>query len=317
MTGLPLCGMIFSRDRAMQLDAALASFYRHARDGAGLELAVIYATGNTFHARQYDELKAAYAAQPGLRFIRQGRFRQDVLTVLAEGARPPWGLGAYCRIAGLHRRLGFLAWPLFGLWRMRRTLPRFILFLVDDNLFVRDFRLVDCIAALSEAPDALGFSLRLGRNTTWCYAHAQPQALPAFRPGPGETLSFDWTRAEADFHYPLEVSSSIYRIADLLPFLSSMRFANPNQLEGGLAASTSRFRFGPRLLCYPQSVTFCNPVNKVQTQYDNLAGTQIAYSSQDLAERFARGQRVDVTAYDNFVPTGCHQEVALVFKGDV
>src|SRR5258706_12280051 len=42
----------------------------------------------------------------------------------------------------------------------------YVLFLVDDSLFVREFNLQSAIESLDDQPDALGFSLRLGPNTT-------------------------------------------------------------------------------------------------------------------------------------------------------
>jgi thiamine biosynthesis protein ThiI len=37
------------------------------------------------------------------------------------------------------------------------------------------------------------------------------------------------------------------------------------------------------------------------------------YTSQDLAEMFDQGLRIDIAAYAGFVPLGCHQEVELHF----
>ncbi len=70
----------------------------------------------------------------------------------------------------------------------------------------------------------------------------------------------------------------------------------------------------PALLCYEQSVTFCNPVNKVQTVYANRAGTASEYAADHLAELFDQGYRVQVAAYAGFVPSACHQEVELTYE---
>ena len=69
--------------------------------------------------------------------------------------------------------------------RMRRAAsqtPNHVLFLVDDALFVRPFRLEVAAQALDSNADALGFSLRLGRNTSNCYVLGRAQALPEFEP---------------------------------------------------------------------------------------------------------------------------------------
>ena len=150
-----------------------------------------------------------------------------------------------------------------------------ILFLVDDNIFVRDFRLGDVVKALADNPSAIGFSLRLGRNTTSSYMLGRSQSLPGFISAKNGYLSFDWTVSELDFGYPLEVSRSVYRVPDILPLLNGLDYKNPNTLEALLDANkTVLLRARPRLLCCETSVTFCNPANKVQDICPaNRAGT--------------------------------------------
>jgi hypothetical protein len=67
-------------------------------------------------------------------------------------------------------------------------------------------------------------------------------------------------------------------------------------------------------LCFETSVTFCNPVNMVQQSYPNRAGQSVAFNVGDLAKRFERGERIDVTVLNGFVPNACHQEVNFRFK---
>lgn len=192
------------------------------------------------------------------------------------------------------------------------TLHEFVLFLVDDCLFVGDFSLADCAAALRSHPDAIGVSLRLGRNTTHCYAMDKPQRLPPLKPASESLLAFRWPDADYDFGYPLEVSSSIYRAADVRELLAQTPFRNPNTLEAELANRSGQFRDShPVLLCPGQSLAFCAPVNLVQQVCGNRAGSQPEMSANALAEKFADGWRIDVARFDGFVPTGCHQEVEL------
>jgi hypothetical protein len=186
---------------------------------------------------------------------------------------------------------------------------------VDDTLFVRDFALQEAKDALAAAPAALGFSLRLGRNISHSYVHNQEQSLPVFATLEENILSFIWKKAVLEFNYPLEVSSSIYRLADIQPLLETLSFENPNQLEGNMVKNVSKFsRNQPYLLCYETSVAFCNPVNKVQTLFDNRAGEKVSYSSEELAGMYEEGLRVRVEALSDFIPQACHQEVELHFS---
>jgi hypothetical protein len=227
---------------------------------------------------------------------------------------------------GLRRGLIGLGWR-FGfinnLWKQESAINKMILFLVDDNIFVKDFFLDEAIQCLMNEPEALGFSLRLGTNTTYCYTLDKNQALPTFivvhsppsKQSSPAILKYDWTAGDADFGYPLEVSSSIYRLDDILSVLNRLSFMNPNFMESKLSRQASRFnQLKPYLLCYENSVTFCNPVNKVQTAHQNRAGEKFGYTVEELAHRYELGERIKVTEYEGFIPTGCHQEVDLFFE---
>ena len=316
--------IIFSRDRAMQVDAVLRSFFLHCQDAAETaQVHVIYKATSARHAAQYEQLAHDY---PLVNFVRQSNFRADTLRLLDP----------YPANHLLYRLMGFLGALGFRVGtrpdrflrrfadvsrhRLIRALlphiafPRGILFLVDDNLFVQDFSLQPVLSTLAEHGDVLGFSLRLGRNTTYCYSADQPQPTPPFFAPASGLLKFNWLKAGYDFGYPLEVSSSVYLDVVIAPFLVSVPFGNPNELESAMASRTNVFRKShPALLCFEQSVTFCNPVNLVQSFHPNRAGEQYPYGVDDLLESFERGERIDVQAYSGFAPNACHQEVPLHF----
>lgn len=323
---MPTKILLFSRDRAMQLDALLRSFFLRCQDCQQGQVYALYRASTAQHARQYHILKEAY---PEVNFIEQTHFRCDVLRILN-----PFPLGSLSRrFYDILNQLIAAIIVLEGvpvrlvrsvLLRMRTEilgslLPEFpddrqILFLVDDNIFTADFSLTNGVQALQEHPDALGFSLRLGANMRHCYSLDQPQSLPEFIVLQNEILKFDWTTAELDFAYPLEVSSSIYRVKDILPILATRPFGNPNELEYILAVSAVNFvEQKPLLLCPEVSYTFCNPLNLVQNFAPNRAGDQIEYSSERLADLFDQGYRVNIAAYHGFVSQSCHQEAPLEF----
>ena len=267
-------GLIFSKDRAMQLQATIESFLLHCQDMGTIDLVVLYKTSNGLHAQQYEELKRRFS---NINFVEESNFRTQVLTILGKF--------------------------------------NYVLFLVDDNLFVKDFHLIDITSSLQENTDAAGFSLRLGKNTNYCYTKDSTQTLPLFQQSRTGILTYNWTQAEFDFGYPLELSSSIYRTRDILILLDELEFNNPNILEGQMAAN-ARFFAGQKstLLCCENSLTFCNPINKVQSVWNNRCCSDNKYSADALAELFHKGVRIDVESYSNFIPNACHQEVQLYFK---
>ncbi len=267
-------GLIFSKDRTMQLRATLESLFLHCKDCDEISLTVLYKVSNLLHRQQYDDLKNRFG---NVTFIEEQDFKQQTL-----GA-----IGTF----------------------------EYILFLVDDNLFVRDFCLADVVRSLRYNHDSIGFSLRLGRNTDYCYMLSSQQALPKFRQAGSGILKYYWPGQQYDFGYPLEVSSSVYRVRDILELLVQLEFSNPNMLEGQMAANSQLYsQARSSLLCYECSVTFCNPVNVVQNVYENMHGTVNNYTYEELGDCFSQGMVVDVEKYTGFIPNAAHQEAKLYFK---
>lgn len=269
-------GMIFSKDRAMQLDATLCSFYLHCQDPSLISLEVLYRASGDHHEKQYRWLANHY---PRVTFIPESDFKRQLLTSI---------------------------------------LPHeYVLFLVDDNLFVRDFSLEQITDLLTKYPDSLGYSLRLGINTTHCYSYGCDQELPVFQEIEHGAMLYDWTTARLDFAYALEVSSSCYRISDLYPLLQILPFSNPNTLEALLSTLRGNFLHKRHLICNKRTLTFCNPINKVQQVFtQNRAGEIFSYSAEDLSDLFDRCYRVDVRRYAGYLPKACHEEVKLYFTSE-
>jgi hypothetical protein len=145
------------------------------------------------------------------------------------------------------------------------------------------------------------------------------QRLPDFHPAGTGVLGFDWTTADADFGYPLEISSSMYRLSMMVSLIRRLKFSDPNTLESQLAIRAKRFgRRHPCLLCPESSVAFSAPLNRVQEVYTNRAGENLEWSAGRLAERFDDGYRLDIATLDGFVPEACHQEidVSLIRRKD-
>ncbi|MGO9178336.1 MAG: glycosyltransferase family 2 protein [Candidatus Limnocylindrales bacterium] len=276
-TGPVVSVLVFSKDRPLQLDAALRSLKLDCDALDPASVRVLYRTSTPFFASQYRVLANQHA---DLAFVREQGFKADLMR-LVDGSR-------------------------------------YVFFVVDDTLFVRQFSVAQAIRALESEPGCLGVSLRLGRNTRYCYTVDKLQQPPAFEGLDSGLLSFDWTQAEHDFGYPLEISSSIYRTEDLLPLLAELEYQNPNTLEAALAARAASFRANlPRLACYQQSVAFSVPANLVQTAWRNRVDGRPELTVEALGRAFNQGQRLDVQRYQGFVANACHQELDFVYVQDL
>jgi hypothetical protein len=189
---------------------------------------------------------------------------------------------------------------------------RVVMFLVDDTLITRPFSLGLALEALTREPRALGFSLRLGINTTYFYMLDRPQALPAFQTMGRGVLQYEWRGAEHDFGYPLEISSSLYRTADLIPLLRDLEFRNPNTLEAEVATRSATFADRrPLLLCFERSVAFSAPLNLVQQEFPNRSRGAADCSVDALSRLFDQGLRLDVAAWTDHTARGAHEEIDL------
>lgn len=261
--------LIFSRDRAMQLQATIESLFLHCEES--MDITVLYKATSSLHRKQYERLRKKFRE---IDFQEEYDFQIQIQSIVSQFEN--------------------------------------VLFLVDDNIFIKDFSLSDITKSLRENPDAVGFSLRLGRNTVYCYTKDEKQKLPEFEVLDDGILKYNWTQSVHDFSYPMEISSSIYRSTDILPLLRNLKFDNPNTLEGCMAASRHLYSENKsRFLCYERSVVFSNPINMVQTVALNRAGNNEKNSSENLARMFEDGFEVDVDSYSGFVPESCHQEMEL------
>jgi hypothetical protein len=190
---------------------------------------------------------------------------------------------------------------------------KYVMFCVDDTIFLRYFDLESIRNLLDVHKHAIGFSLRLGLNTDYCYMKDRNQELPKFKKIQCGCLKYEWIGADLDFAYPLEISSSVYRRDDIVKLLNKADFHNPNTLE--VALHRKRYLLSkPYLLCYPKSVAVSVPWNKVQTQFpNNRCGTLTAES---LDKYYKAGKRMDIEAYANFDTNAAHQDLPLMLEGE-
>jgi len=266
-------GVVFSKDRPLQLDAVLASLDVNVGDLALARVTVLYAASTPSFAAQY---RIVALDHPHVRFRRESDFKRDLVDIVAGS--------------------------------------RYVLFLVDDTIFVGDASLATGISSLASDPLCVGFSYRLGRNTTYCYTMDRPQNLPAMEAAESGTVKYDWPGMDFDFGYPLEVSSSLYRTADILPLLETLPYRNPNTLEDLLAGQAAGFaKRRPRLACYERSVAVSVPANLVQVGWVNRIGGHPELSADSLAREFGKGRRLDVAHYRGHVAKAAHEELSFTF----
>jgi hypothetical protein len=269
--------IIFSRDRAMQLDLLLESL---DRNGARLfsPAYVLYRATDADHERAYR--------------ICRDRYPSVILV--------PDGVSSFRLVARLSESADFAC------------------FFTDDSVLYRALMSPLPLDALRDSR-LLCFSLRLGRNTTWCYPHGRAQSLPVFevsevRGSPTRgALVWDWVGAAVDFGYPASVDGHVFRGATLRPALYDCPVdASPNQVEDHLVRALAADR---RLMAsYPESCLVGLPLNIVTETHSNRHGEAFPFSADELLGRYLDGQRIALDRLDFSDVRGAHQEIELVFE---
>lgn len=295
----------------MQVDATLRSFFNHCQDPDNAKITVLYAYSNEQHAKQYEQLTQDWEKYSQVIFCKERHFREDLLNILNPFSKLSLNNLQYKLLLFTDRRIAKRLHHFVAIPRSDAV----VLFLVDDTIFTSEFLLKEISTALATNSDALGFSLRLGKNISHSYMLRRDEIQPIFNEVGSTLLKFRWTDGDMDFGYPLEVSSSAYRLVDVISSLTSVSFSNPNYLEGGMNLNKKRFLTSrPNLLCYPISKAFCNPINLVQNvSLENRRAEQVQYSTDELAALFDQGKRISIASFHHFIPNSCHVEANLIF----
>lgn len=293
--------LIFSKNRPLQLDLLLNSFYLNCLQSDSTDIYVVYTCDDQYE-NSYNQL-----------IKEQKEKERNNITFIYENQ--------------------FASFKSSFIYNLQNTKYEYVMFLVDDNIFTNKFDLLQIKSLLEHNPDAIGFSLRLGKNTKNCYPLKKEQEIPKdigynyiinfsslfeildkrFLPEVDfRVFAFDWTKSQLDFNYPLEVSSSIYRVKDIFFLLRDSKYKNPNELEAQLYANLHYFYNKLKLLSYYRSVAFCAPMNKVQNVVlNNRFSNMNMFSEESMLTMYKNGFRIDPVKFEGFISNGCHQEVAL------
>jgi len=281
---MELLTIIFSKDRASQLDLLLRSFSRNDDQDVFENVAILYTVSNERFQYGYDILINNYyndcdGDTYGIRWYKEQDFRTDLLNIIA------------------------------------RHKPSHIVFMVDDMIMMRPlaFAINDGFNLLANQPVAT-ISLRLGHNTYWQYQTNSETMMPTVFKDVKNGL-YVWNRltipSTMNFNYPFSVDAHIFRTDLILPIIDAIPFTFPNDLEGGMQ---THIHYAPPLMACQKMSAFINaPINRVQDKYPNRVGDTHSISSEELNDKFLDGLFIDYDSIDFDKVRGCHQELEMEF----
>lgn len=275
--------IIFSKDRAAQLDACLRSFLACCTDDKSLlNISVLYKASTSEYAEGYDLCKAnPDFAQIDWRLQRHDlSFKKDLLLI----------------------------------FRGKENVP-LTMFLVDDIIFKDAFSFFDPeIVSLLDTQLLLACSLRLDTGITQCYATSSPSPLPSFT----KNRVWQWYGASGDWGYPYSVDGNVYRTNDMLRKMNASEFLNPNQFEAVMNfTNSSTIGLGTPekpsyMICYEQSKLVNIPANRVQDEYKNRVGNIM--SAEAMNAQFLLGKRISLKTVSGLENETVHVEVPIVWE---
>jgi hypothetical protein len=231
----PTEGIVFSKDRALQLHALLSSYLENVISPAPLHILCCVST--PLHQKAYDKVMEIFSGI--FSFTRQSSdasFKDDLVKLLES----------------LHAQKVF--------------------FLVDDILVIekfdiRDFALLDT--------DKTVPSLRMGLNLKKCYTVQKEQPLPELMPSHDindDKIFWKWDHGLYDWSYPLSVDGHLFSTQEITTMTKLINFSAPNTYEDQLQIFRRFFAIRTGV-GYKKSKIVNIPCNKVQKVNKNIHGS--------------------------------------------
>ena len=221
--------MVFSKDRACQLDLTLSTYKKHFKEWKDNKLTILYTHSNASYENGYKKLMQLH---PEFAWVKESNFHDDTVSIF-----------------------NLIEAPLVS-------------FLVDDDVFINDVSLSERgINALIKNTNILCVASRMNRDINYCYtANIQtPPPTSFYQEGSWEwnvsSLAGDWC-------YPMSIASfHIFRRSDLIRAINTAPFRAPNSFEGTCLAPNAPKK--PLMILLDNQKCICGVNNRVQTENSN------------------------------------------------
>lgn len=259
--------VIFSKDRPAQLELLLRSLHVAWQDPKSAKVSVLYRSTAMYQAA-YQDLARQFSRWHFVDESVSGSFKAGLLRVLEP------------------------ATPVF-------------IFLVDDQVFLRPFKLSLIVQRFAQAGQACAtISLRLhpGVDYSYCFrTHSPAQTLE------NETLKTFWAEEpnNSDWAVVMSLDGNLYRREDILPILQDTDYSNPCFLEHRMVHGTP---FGDKsyFLCQREPVIVTVPLNQTQDTHHHRHGELMDLAS--LNQAYLNGARIALLPYWGTTGRMVHRE---------
>lgn len=267
-------GIVFSKDRALQLHALLSSYFACTKNPARLH--VLYKTSSDRHSRSYKELRELFR-DSDIAFIPEASFREDLERLIA-------GINA--------------AW---------------LFFMTDDGIFIDSYDMNDLLFVdpLKVVPTLIK-GLDLTYCFIQDKQQSLPEFIqPAGTPLPANVKCWEWGQAQrgSDWAYPLSLDVSFYDKYEMQALIENISYEGPNSLENALHENYAPVFLQRKGLCFAKAKYVNVTCNVVNNEHKNRHTG--LHSIAELLERWEAGERI---VFEDFYGKTCAEAESSSFR---
>jgi hypothetical protein len=223
--------IIFSKDRALQLDGLIRSMLHHV---SGTYTAhVIYCASNEAHDCAYHELIDSIQNTDRIQWTKEAEFKKDLVCTLQQ------------------------------------VQTESVCFLVDDIVFIRPVDL-DALDPNAIHGGIVSLRLGSDITFCYTkQKKMQPPALNPINEQ-RDLLQFSWEDGNYDWAYPLSVDGHIFSTSEILIAAKQLDYRAPNTFEQALQILKPLYQKRPGY-CFESPRMFNIPLNRVQNENNNIS----------------------------------------------
>lgn len=250
--------IVFSFNRAIQLDTLLTSFQKYWKIPS-YQLDVIYNSSNENFQKGYELLINKMRNNKNIKFHKEspkfdGYTCKEIFGSLGN-------IKHYIKLPYIRKPKSNFRTLLIQL--MKNNASKNIMFLTDDAMFIENVEITpEIINWIEEAPYERQFSLRLGKGM-----NNQPHNVQEFK------NYLDWNLKDmphmTNWGYRFSVDAHIYNKQIILEFFKKYIFTNPNSLEGYIESKIKSKGYLYHGRSFMQAKLLSFPINMVQTVDNN------------------------------------------------
>ncbi len=265
--------VVFSKDRAMQLNAMLESYFNFVKNP--VNLFIIFQASSKVHYHAYTEIKSIFKnSLVDIQFIHENEgFRSTLISVL------------------------------------NKIKTQSMIFLTDDDMFINNIDLT-CFSEIDPLKSVV--TLRHSPHIRYSYTAGSKHSTPFLKPmqvDRVDAFEFQWFESKNEWSDPWSVDGHMLSTAEVRVLTSISNFKAPNSYEGALKSFNDIInnRTG---ICFPRSIIVNIPINRVQEEVLNKSGS---ISTDFLLEQWQKGFAIDIKRFSKIIPTSTHEEHTIFF----